>query len=114
MHGASTDELVIGLLGLQEIEEVDVVFKRNPGAGTSAGYLHNYIGGVASKHGLRQMVEIVTVDGISGELSHVLRTEKGMQYISSTCKGCPTGKSVSYWTMPKEEFLFEEAKEGLA
>lgn len=109
MHGASTDELVIGIIGLEEVESAKVVFKAEKGT-----YDHNYIGSKKSASGLRQMVEIVTEDEISGELSHVLRTEKGMEFIRNTCAGCPPGKLISLWTMPKEENLFAQAKEGLS
>lgn len=104
MHGASNTELVSGILGYEEVTEVDVVYKRAP------GYLHNYI---AERPSNRQIVRIATVDGISGELSHALRTEKGMEFIMLDCNDCG-GSPVSYWTLPKESFLFEEAREGLS
>lgn len=104
MHGASNTELVSGILGYEEVIEVDVAYKRGP------GYLHNYI---AERPNQRQVVRIVTVDGISGELSHALRTEKGMEFIKLDCNDC-NGNPVSYWTLPKESFLFDEAREGLS
>lgn len=104
MHGASNTELINGILGYEEVEEVDVVYKRAP------GYLHNYI---AERPGNRQVVRIATKGGISGELSHALRTEKGMEFVLLDCNDCG-GNPVSYWTLPKEAFLFEEAREGLS
>ena len=109
MHGASNDELIIGVIGLEEVKSAKVVYKAAQGT-----YDHNYIGQKSSPSGLRQMVEIVTEDEVSGELSHVLRTEKGMEFIRSTCAGCPPGYQVSLWTTPKEESLFKQAKEGLS
>lgn len=110
-HNVDMVELVKGLVGYDEIIDVDIVFKRNEGGTFS--YIHNYIGDDDSSLGVRQLVEIRTKDGVSGNLSHVLRTEKGMQPIFWTCKGCPDGKgSVSYWTMPQADFLYSEAREG--
>lgn len=104
MHGASNTELINGILGYEEVEEVEVVYKKRP------GYLHNYI---ANRPTNRQVVKITTTGGISGELSHSLRTEKGMEFVLLDCEDCG-GSPVSYWTLPKESFLFEEAREGLS
>lgn len=104
-HTVDVEELVSGLVGYEEIIDLDVVFKRN--AGGTFSYIHNYIGDDDSPLGIRQLIEIKTSGGFSGALSHALRTEKGMEpiYVS------PDGKT-SYWTLPRVDFLYKEAREG--
>lgn len=104
-HTVDMEELVTGLIGLDEIIDLDVVFKRNM-KGT-ASYIHNYIGDDDSPLGVRQCVKIVTNGGFSGALSHTLRTEKGMEPLFVG----PDGKT-SYWTLPRVDFLYKEAREG--
>ena len=108
-HNVDMVELVSGLVAYEEIIDVDIVFKRN--AGGTFSYIHNYIGDDDSPLGIRQLVEIRTKNGVSGALSHALRTEKGMEPIFWNCGDCGGG-SVSYWTLPRVDFLYSEAREG--
>lgn len=104
-HNVSNDELVTGLIGYDEIDELDIVYKRVQGGTFS--YIHNYIGDDDSPLGVRQVVRIRTKGGFSGSLSHSLRTEKGMEPIFMDKDG-----KTSYWTLPRVDFLYSEAREG--
>lgn len=104
-HNVDLVELMEGIIGFDEINEASVVFKNNEG-GTKS-YLHNYIGDDDSPLGVRQIVKVVTKGGFSGALSHGLRTEKGMEPIYMDKDG-----KTSYWTLPRVDFLYSEAREG--